>query len=252
MVPWRRVRFLLAIPLVGLLFPGVSKALDTHASPRMATTLEVPNAYGTDSYTVTTVSATAFYPDVNNWHWETSGSLGRTGPTNFLTEFYASLDIPAGVIIDYIGLNSLTDTDFAFGVQVFQRTSSGSLLSVATFSSTPHGWGTDFNASPIDFLWTGQSGKALIINVEQAVNSNPQFFGWVEIWWRRVVSPAPGSPTFNDVPIDHAFFQYIEALADSGITGGCGNGNYCPDNPLTRGQMAVFLAKALGLHWPGN
>jgi hypothetical protein len=35
------------------------------------------------------------------------------------------------------------------------------------------------------------------------------------------------------------------------VTGGCGNGNYCPDAPLTRGQMAVFLAKALGLHWPG-
>jgi len=43
-----------------------------------------------------------------------------------------------------------------------------------------------------------------------------------------------------------------EALYAAGITGGCGNFNYCPDAPLTRGQMAVFLAKALGLHWPGN
>jgi hypothetical protein len=25
---------------------------------------------------------------------------------------------------------------------------------------------------------------------------------------------------------------------------------YCPDQPVTRGQMAVFLAKALGLHFP--
>ncbi len=30
-----------------------------------------------------------------------------------------------------------------------------------------------------------------------------------------------------------------------GITGGCGNGNYCPNNPVTRQQMAVFLLKAL-------
>jgi hypothetical protein len=52
------------------------------------------------------------------------------------------------------------------------------------------------------------------------------------------------------VPTSHPFFQYIEALAGSGITGGCGNGNYCPDNPVTRGQMAVFLAKALGLNFP--
>jgi hypothetical protein len=63
------------------------------------------------------------------------------------------------------------------------------------------------------------------------------------------VSPAPGAATFNDVPTNHPFFQYIEALAASGITGGCGSGNYCPDAPLTRGQMAVFLAKALGLYW---
>jgi hypothetical protein len=35
----------------------------------------------------------------------------------------------------------------------------------------------------------------------------------------------------------------------SGITAGCGGGNYCPDAPLTRGQMAVFLSKGLGLHF---
>lgn len=73
--------------------------------------------------------------------------------------------------------------------------------------------------------------------------------GGVRITWQRQVSPAPASPTFGDVPPSDPFFQYIEALAASGITGGCGGGNYCPGNPLTRGQMAVFLAKALGLHW---
>jgi hypothetical protein len=51
------------------------------------------------------------------------------------------------------------------------------------------------------------------------------------------------------VPTTHLFYQYIEALAAAGITSGCGGGNYCPDAAVTRGQMAVFLAKALGLHW---
>jgi hypothetical protein len=63
------------------------------------------------------------------------------------------------------------------------------------------------------------------------------------------VSPAPGTATFGDVPTGHLFFKYVEALAASGITAGCGGGNYCPDAPVTRGQMAVFLSKALGLHW---
>jgi S-layer homology domain len=45
-------------------------------------------------------------------------------------------------------------------------------------------------------------------------------------------------------------FQYIEALAAAGITGGCGGGNFCPDSPLTRRQLAILLAKALGLNFP--
>lgn len=64
------------------------------------------------------------------------------------------------------------------------------------------------------------------------------------------VSPADSGATFNDVPPSHPFFQFVEALAASGITAGCGAGNYCPDSPVTRGQMAAFLSKALGLYWP--
>ena len=77
-------------------------------------------------------------------------------------------------------------------------------------------------------------------------------FKGIRVIWHRQVSPAPATATFNDVPTSDPGFQYIEALAASGITAGCGGGNYCPDANLTRRQMAVFLAKALGLHWPGN
>ena len=63
------------------------------------------------------------------------------------------------------------------------------------------------------------------------------------------MSPAPGTPTFSDVPTTHLFYQAIEALAAAGITGGCGGGKFCPSDPITRGQMAAFLARALGLHW---
>lgn len=63
------------------------------------------------------------------------------------------------------------------------------------------------------------------------------------------MSPVPSTATFGDVPTSHLFFQQIEALVASGITAGCGGGDFCPNDPLTRGQMAAFLAKALGLHW---
>lgn len=74
--------------------------------------------------------------------------------------------------------------------------------------------------------------------------------GAVLIRWRREVSPSPDVPTFGDVPTSDSAFPFVEALAASGITSGCGGGKFCPNAPLTRRQMAVFLAKALGLHWP--
>ena len=57
--------------------------------------------------------------------------------------------------------------------------------------------------------------------------------------------PAPCNGTvFNDVPCSgNAFDPWIEELAGLQITGGCGNGNYCPGNTVTRQQMAVFLLK---------
>ena len=52
-----------------------------------------------------------------------------------------------------------------------------------------------------------------------------------------------GSEMFHDVPASSGFCAWIEELARRGITGGCGGGNYCPNDPVTRQQMAVFLLK---------
>lgn len=39
----------------------------------------------------------------------------------------------------------------------------------------------------------------------------------------------------------------IDWLAKQGFVNGCGNGNYCPNDSVTRGQMAAFLTNALKL-----
>ena len=59
---------------------------------------------------------------------------------------------------------------------------------------------------------------------------------------------AGSSGTFFDDD-DSVFQTAIEALAASGITEGCNppaNDRFCPDDPVTRGQMAAFLRRALG------
>ena len=59
-------------------------------------------------------------------------------------------------------------------------------------------------------------------------------------------SPATGS-VFSDVPAGAFAASWIEDLAARGITSGCGGGRFCPANPSTRGQMAVFLVTTFSL-----
>ncbi len=60
--------------------------------------------------------------------------------------------------------------------------------------------------------------------------------------------PPPCTGIFGDVFCEStANAGYIEALYNEGITAGCSADPllYCPDNPVTRAQMAVFLLKTL-------
>jgi hypothetical protein len=61
--------------------------------------------------------------------------------------------------------------------------------------------------------------------------------GVIKLWKLHV------GDSFPDVPGTNPFYPFIEDLFHNGVTGGCGAGNYCPNNAVTRAQMAVFLLK---------
>lgn len=105
-----------------------------------------------------------------------------------------------------------------------------------TFRNVTNSGGTDYDLSHVLIVHLG------------AADSTTRLHS-VKVQWKRQVSPAPGTASFTDVPVGSALHQYVEALVASGITAGCGGGNFCPNASVTRGQIAVFLAKALGLHW---
>ena len=58
--------------------------------------------------------------------------------------------------------------------------------------------------------------------------------------------PQPMGITFSDTATS-PFEADILWLANSGITGGCGDGRFCPRSMVTREQMASFLVRALSL-----
>ncbi len=67
------------------------------------------------------------------------------------------------------------------------------------------------------------------------------------------VPPAckPGSPVFSDVPCPGGFaVDFIEDLYHRGIAAGCGSGKFCPNAPVSRAEMAVFLTTTFALPLP--
>ncbi|MBL8177031.1 MAG: SBBP repeat-containing protein [Bryobacterales bacterium] len=54
----------------------------------------------------------------------------------------------------------------------------------------------------------------------------------------------PAAPYFTDVPATHPFYKWIQKLRQIGVTQGCNLTQYCPNDSVTRGQMAAFLIRA--------
>ena len=77
---------------------------------------------------------------------------------------------------------------------------------------------------------------------------------WVmAVWLVRVLEDVdPGevsSSRFVDVDADRWWAPFVERLAELGVTKGCAAepAAFCPDDDVTRGQMATFLGRALGV-----
>jgi hypothetical protein len=170
-----------------------------------------------------------------------------------LGSFKAALHLPSGALLTYLELDYCDNVGPAevelylvvcdynglgcFGYALMSSNGGSSGCSFVSSNLTAHGLVVDNYLKSYELVASTYSGDI-----------NTQIVGAI-VGYKLQVSPAPASATFGDVPTGHAFFRFVEALYRSGITAGCGGGNFCPDTPVTRGQMAVFLAAALGLHF---
>ena len=60
------------------------------------------------------------------------------------------------------------------------------------------------------------------------------------------VPVAWASDVFADVPSTNPFHDNISAIKGAGVTQGCGGGNYCPEDNVTRQAMAAFMHRGFG------
>jgi hypothetical protein len=59
-------------------------------------------------------------------------------------------------------------------------------------------------------------------------------------------TPPPPTGIFDDIPVTRWAADWIEQFYGEGITSGCSTSppRYCPDSPVTRAQMAIFLLRS--------
>lgn len=88
-----------------------------------------------------------------------------------------------------------------------------------------------------------------------ATASSPARTGGVD-WLFSKTADEWSAARLAAIPFDDStssvFVNSIRWLAETGITQGCGPRQFCPDDAVTRGQMATFLSRALGLSAPAN
>lgn len=96
-------------------------------------------------------------------------------------------------------------------------------------------------------LWLLEEGITTGCSPTTFCPKSPVTRGQMAAFLTRALSlPAAPSAGFTDT-VGNTFEDAIDRLKAAGITTGCSPTTFCPQDPVTRGQMAAFLTRALNL-----
>jgi hypothetical protein len=239
---------LLFIGLIG--FPTIAKAEGSAFGNQIPENISggPQRAYGTSSSTIFAIQPLTFRGYDATQDALITGSGGNRTCSGSCT-LEASAYLPSGANINAVEIES-NDTDpsgavsFIFGNCPIGQALCNPLAAASSgISETP---GYSFPTQLISHTVNNFNNTYLF---EVSISGTAELAG-ARVYYNLQISPAPGVATFNDVGLGHWAFQFVEALAASNITTGCGGNNFCPNGNVTRAEMAAFIARALGLHWP--
>lgn len=182
------------------------------------------------------------------------------GQTAGPVRFFAHIDdVPTGALVDMVSC-VYNDTSASNNITFTFQKASQTLSQPGSRSNEIINQFTSSTSDGIRYVNIVMSPPVLIVAIP-SLNFTEQYyvtadvasdtsFAGCAVFYTRQITPAPAIASFSDVPTGAQFFKEVEALAASGITSGCTASTYCPENFVTRRQMAAFLARALGLFYP--
>jgi S-layer homology domain len=247
------VRIAYAVAVFSSLAGGATAAQAVGVAPTpsegvLAADAQAPDSWGTTQLSVLDLNAFAF-ETFDGAAVAASDSTASRFMVSGNTCFEASVNLPSGAIIDHTELEACDTLGVDVGSTIF-RCSNGVCTSSNPVSSSGTGGCARF-ASAVATTVIQNNATTYFAQVCGGATGVGNSFRAYRIFYRLQVSAAPAVATFpNDVPTTSPLFRFVEAMAASGLTGGCSAGSFCPDAPVTRGQLAVFLSSALGLHFP--
>ena len=208
-------------------------------------------AYGTTNWSNFRLGASEFLPANSLTAYDTSGSeVFSTNPNGY---FHGVPHVPTGALLTYWYLDycaNVTGGDVWAYLWSCDHDDPYTCAQIGILHGTVNVVCTavyqDLQPTPYT---VNNNTKDLFVEVNTKGGYLDSGFMGVSIYYKLQMSPAPATATFADVPTSYLYFRAVEALAAAGITSGCGGGNFCPNQSVTRGEMAKFLSVALGLSW---
>ncbi|MDH4116056.1 MAG: S-layer homology domain-containing protein [Acidimicrobiia bacterium] len=145
----------------------------------------------------------------------------------------------------HVGVGVVVENNTVWVAEVFME-------STAPRSYNGTFWDDDSSVHEGSIEWLAASGITKGCSSDQFCPTLTVTRGQMAAFIRRALGLSSSGGNSYDDDNSSIFESDIQALANAGIAEPCGTRKYCPDAPMTREMMAVFLTRALKLPASGT
>jgi hypothetical protein len=152
---------------------------------------------------------------------------------------------------------SANDQELIIGIKPLLVETYSYVTIISTAGLNGNAWSVGENTVPVGsnvtYTVIPQSGYAIsdvkvdgVSVYNQCLGTDGQYtYTFYDVTANHTISASFAIQTFSDVCTNYWAFKNIEDIYNAGITTGCGNGDYCPNDDVTRDEMAAFIIRAL-------